>query len=56
MKNWWTIWKHALGSYSEQDGFNPTNDNAVAIIRTVIVGINILVGSLIGINIIIAWL
>ena len=56
MKTWWTIWKHALGSYSEQDGFNPTNDNAVAIIRTVIVGINILVGALIGINIIIAWL
>ena len=56
MKNWWTIWKHALGSYSEQDGFDPTNDNSVAIIRTVIVGINILVGSLIGINIIIGWL
>ncbi len=56
MNKIWTIWKHALGSYSEQDGFDPTNDNAIAIIRTVIVCVNILVGFLISANIIIGWI
>jgi hypothetical protein len=23
LNNFWTIWKHALGSYSEQDGYDP---------------------------------
>jgi hypothetical protein len=52
----WDIWKHALGSYSEEDGYNPANDNAVAYIRTFIVGINIVCGIMIMLNIIIGWL
>jgi hypothetical protein len=52
----WEIWKHALGSYSEEDGYNPANDDVVAYIRTFIVGINIVCGIMIMLNIIIGWL
>ena len=38
----WTVWKHALGSYSEQDGYNPNNDDVVGIIRTFIVFVSII--------------
>lgn len=51
----WTIWKHALGSYSEDDGFNPANDNAIAIIRTIIVAINVSCAFLIMANVIHNW-
>tara|TARA_B100000287_G_scaffold7697_1_gene7580 strand:+ start:455 stop:625 length:171 start_codon:yes stop_codon:yes gene_type:complete len=51
----WTIWKHALGSYSEEDGFDPANDNAIAIIRTAILGINLICAFLIIANIIHNW-
>ena len=55
MKRLWTIWKHALGSYSEEDGFDPKNDTAVTIIRTIIVLSNVLCAYVIMINIISKW-
>ena len=51
----WTIWKHALGSYSEEDGFDPANDNAIAAIRTGILGINLICAVLIIANIVHNW-
>ncbi len=55
IKTYWTIWKHALGSYSETDGFNPANDNAVAIIRTAIVLSNLFCAYFIIWNIVRTW-
>lgn len=55
MKKYWRIWKHSLGAFDEEDGYNPDSENAIAIIRTVIVGINVLCGILIMINIIKDW-
>ena len=55
LKKIWTIWKHALGSYSEDDGFDPANDNAVAIIRTAIVFSNLVCAYVIIWNIIRTW-
>ena len=55
MKKYWRIWKHSLGAFDEEDGYNPDSENAIAIIRTVIVGINILCGILIMVNIIKDW-
>ena len=54
--NIWEVWKHALGSYSEQDGYKPENDDTVAYIRTFIVGINVLCGIMIIINIVRGWM
>ena len=54
MNKFWTVWKHALGSFSYEDTVR--HEDAIAIIRTCIVGINIIVGLLIGINIIIGWI
>ncbi len=51
----WTIWKHALGSYSEEDGFDPANDNAIALIRTSILIVNLICAFLIMANIIHNW-
>lgn len=56
MNNWWQIWKHALGSYSEEDGYLPENDDVVAYIRTFIVSINIICGLMIIANILVGWL
>ena len=55
MKRLWTIWKHALGSYSEQDGFDPRNDNIIALIRTFIVMSNLVCAYVIMINIVSKW-
>ena len=55
MKRLWTIWKHALGSYSEQDGYDPKNDNIITIIRTFIVMSNLICAYVIMINIISKW-
>ncbi len=55
MNKIWTIWKHALGSYSEQDGYDPTNDNAVCIIRTIILLVNLVCAIFIMSNIIHNW-
>ena len=54
MNKFWTIWKHALGSFSYEDTVK--HEDTIAVIRTCIVGINIIVGLLIGINIIIGWI
>ena len=54
--NIWEVWKHALGSYSEEDGYKPENDDIVAYIRTFIVGINVVCGIMIIINIVRGWL
>ena len=57
MKGRWKIWKHALGSYSEEDGFDPANDNSVAIIRTrtAILGLNLMCAIFIIANIVHHW-
>ena len=55
MRNLWTIWKHALGSYSEEDGFDPANDDMVALIRTGILGINIACVIFIMANVVHNW-
>ena len=55
MRRLWTIWKHALGSYSEEDGYDPKNDNVITIIRTFIVVSNLLCAYVIMINIVSKW-
>ena len=42
VKQLWTIWKHALGSFDEEDGYDPKNENWVAGIRTILVLSNLL--------------
>ena len=55
MKRFWIVWKHALGSFDEEDGYNRRNENAIALVRTIIVGINLFVGIVIVINILKGW-
>ena len=55
MKELWTIWKHALGSYSEQDGYEPTSDDLVGMIRTFILEINIVCALFIVANVVHNW-
>lgn len=55
MKSWWTIWKHALGAFDEEDGYDAAHENAIAVIRTLIVSINLICGILIMINILKDW-
>ena len=54
-RNWWNIWKHALGSFTQQDGYLPKNDNVIAIIRSIIVISNLLCVWLLIINIFRNW-
>lgn len=56
MKKLWTIWKHALGSFDEEDGYDATNENRISVIRTFIVITNIACAYLIMINIFIGWI
>ena len=51
----WNIWKHALGAFDEEDGYNPQNEHKIAVIRTLIVGVNIACTILIMINILRTW-
>ena len=53
MKRLWTIWKHALGTYSDEDIAD--HENAIAIIRTSILIINITCAFFIMANIIKGW-
>lgn len=53
MKKYWRIWAKALGN---KEGYNNREADKVAIIRTIIVAINLLCAILISINIIIGWL
>lgn len=55
LKNFWTIWKHALGSFDEEDGYNAENENHISYIRTFIVVSNLLCAYVIMINIIVGW-
>ena len=53
MKKMWTVWKYAVGSFS--DDRTKEYDNTVAIIRTAIVVVNVLTCLLIVVNIIHNW-
>lgn len=52
----WTVWKHALGSFDEEDGYDAQNENRISIIRTFIVLSNLTCVYLIMINIVRSWL
>ena len=53
MEKLWTIWKYAIGSFS--DDKTADYDNYVAIIRTIVILINVLCAILIMANIIKNW-
>ena len=53
MKRLWTIWKFAIGSFSDEQ--TEEYDNAVAIARTFIVGINVVCAFFIMTNIMKNW-
>ena len=53
MKRLWTIWKFAIGSFSDEQ--TEEYDNVVAVARTFIVGINVLCAMMIMANIIKNW-
>ena len=55
MKRLWTIWKHALGSFSKDDGYDPSNDTVITLIRTFIVLSNLACAYIIMINIVSKW-
>lgn len=55
MMKFWTVWKHALGSFDEEDGYDVQNENRISVIRTFIVISNLLCVYLIMFNIIIGW-
>ena len=47
MKKIWTVWKYTIGSFSDER--TRDHDNTVAILRTIIVAVNVLTLSLIHI-------
>jgi len=53
---WWKIWKHALGAFDEEDGYDPVNENGISLIRTFIVFTNLLCGWIIIFNIVKDWI
>ena len=53
MKKLWTIWKYAIGSFSDEQ--TAEYDDVVAIARTFIVGINVICAFFIIANIIVGW-
>jgi hypothetical protein len=53
MKKLWTVWKFTIGSFSDER--TKEHDNAVATLRTIIVGINVLTCLIIIANIIHNW-
>lgn len=55
MMKFWTVWKHALGSFDEEDGYDVQNENRISIIRTIIVGVNLIAAIMIIINILVGW-
>ena len=55
MKRFWIIWKHALGSFDEEDGYNKRNENAIAIIRSAFVITNLVCAIFIMANILKGW-
>ena len=55
LKRIWVVWKHALGSFNPEDGYNPRNENAIAVIRSIVVLTNLMCALLIAINILKSW-
>jgi hypothetical protein len=55
MTKWWKVWKHALGSFDEEDGYDAENENAISIIRTFIVLSNLACAYLFMYSIIRSW-
>lgn len=53
MKNLWTVWKYTIGSFSDER--TEDYDNYVALIRTIIVGVNVFTCIMIVSNIIHNW-
>jgi len=53
MRKLWTVWKYAVGSFSDES--TKEHDNTVAIIRTTIVVVNVLTCLVIVANIIHNW-
>ena len=43
MKKLWTVWKYAIGSFSDEQ--TEEYDNVVAIARTFIVGLNVVING-----------
>lgn len=55
IKEIWTIWKHALGSFDEEDGYDVKNEDYVAFIRTILVLSNLACAYVIIWNIVRTW-
>lgn len=55
VKQIWTIWKHALGSFDEEDGYDAKNEDYVALIRTLLVLSNLTCAYVIIWNIVRSW-
>lgn len=53
MKKFWTVWKYAIGSFSDEQ--TEEYDNAVAVARSFIVGLNVVCAFFIIANIIKGW-
>lgn len=53
MNEFWTIWKQALGSFSDEQ--TAGRDNIICVVRTIIVVINLTCAILIIANIIHNW-
>ena len=56
MKKIWMVWKHALGSFDEEDGYDAQNENRISVIRSFIVLSNLACVYLIMINIVRSWM
>tara|TARA_Y100000994_G_C15571591_1_gene392679 strand:- start:107 stop:274 length:168 start_codon:yes stop_codon:yes gene_type:complete len=54
MKKLWTIWKYAIGSFSDEQ--TEEYDDVVAIARTILVGLNVVCALFIIANIIVGWI
>ena len=50
-----TVWKHALGSFNVNDGYNKRNENAIGIIRSLVVLTNLMCAFFIMANIVHNW-
>tara|TARA_X000001382_G_C3161095_1_gene176286 strand:- start:607 stop:783 length:177 start_codon:yes stop_codon:yes gene_type:complete len=55
IKRIWTVWKHALGSFNVNDGYNKRNENAIGIIRSLVVLTNLMCAFFIMANIVHNW-
>lgn len=55
IKRIWTVWKHALGSFNVNDGYNKRNENAIGIIRSLVVLTNLICAFFIMANIVHNW-